>query len=60
MCIRDSNYYGESRTVDVHIRRIRKKLGPGVDDYLDTVIGVGYRFKAVKSTSEPVALAARA
>jgi DNA-binding response OmpR family regulator len=39
------NYYGESRTVDVHIRRIRKKLGPGVDDYIETVIGVGYRFK---------------
>ncbi len=54
------NYYGESRTVDVHIRRIRKKLGPGVDDYLDTVIGVGYRFKALKSTVEPMALAARA
>ena len=54
------NYYGESRTVDVHIRRIRKKLGPGVDDYLDTVIGVGYRFKAVKSASEPLALAVRA
>jgi DNA-binding response OmpR family regulator len=34
--------------VDVHIRRIRKKLGPGVDDYLDTVIGVGYRFKPVR------------
>lgn len=39
------NYYSESRTVDVHIRRIRKKLGPGAQDYIDTVIGVGYRFK---------------
>ena len=39
------NYYSESRTVDVHIRRIRKKLGPGAEDYIDTVIGVGYRFK---------------
>ena len=46
------NYYGESRTVDVHIRRIRKKLGPKVDEYLDTVIGVGYRFKPVRSESE--------
>jgi DNA-binding response OmpR family regulator len=53
------NYYGESRTVDVHIRRIRKKLGPGAEDYIDTVIGVGYRFKAVKSTSESMALAVR-
>jgi two-component system alkaline phosphatase synthesis response regulator PhoP len=42
------HYYGESRTVDVHIRRIRQKLGEGADDYIDTVIGVGYRFKALK------------
>jgi len=47
------NYYGESRTVDVHIRRIRKKLGPGADDYIDTVIGVGYRFKAQLSVAKP-------
>jgi len=38
------NYYGESRTVDVHIRRIRKKLGSAFEEYLQTVIGVGYRF----------------
>lgn len=30
------------RTVDVHIRKIRKKLG---DEYIETVKGVGYRFK---------------
>jgi two-component system alkaline phosphatase synthesis response regulator PhoP len=54
------NYYGESRTVDVHIRRIRKKLGPGVDDYLDTVIGVGYRFKPVRVEPEPSSLGASA
>ncbi|MEW5975017.1 MAG: response regulator transcription factor [Acidobacteriota bacterium] len=46
------NYYGESRTVDVHIRRIRKKLGPGAEDYIDTVIGVGYRFRSPKSGQE--------
>lgn len=46
------NYYGESRTVDVHIRRIRKKLGRSADDYIDTVIGVGYRFKPLKTDSE--------
>lgn len=32
------------RTVDVHIRKIRKKLGK---DYIETVKGVGYRFKAL-------------
>jgi DNA-binding response OmpR family regulator len=36
------DYYGESRTLDVHIRRIRKKLG--LESYIETVIGVGYRF----------------
>jgi two-component system alkaline phosphatase synthesis response regulator PhoP len=45
------NYYGESRTVDVHIRRIRKKLGPGAEDYIDTVIGVGYRFRSPRVES---------
>jgi two-component system, OmpR family, alkaline phosphatase synthesis response regulator PhoP len=50
------NYYGESRTVDVHIRRIRKKLGPGAEDYIDTVIGVGYRFRSprVESSGPPL------
>jgi len=38
------NYYGESRTVDVHIRRIRKKLGKEAENYITTIIGVGYRF----------------
>ncbi len=36
------DYYGESRTLDVHIRRIRKKLA--LETYVETVIGVGYRF----------------
>jgi DNA-binding response OmpR family regulator len=36
------DYYGESRTLDVHIRRIRKKID--LDNYIETVIGVGYRF----------------
>ena len=36
------DYYGESRTLDVHIRRVRKKLD--LESYIDTVIGVGYRF----------------
>jgi DNA-binding response OmpR family regulator len=32
----------ETRTVDVHIRALRKKLG---DDAIETVVGVGYRFR---------------
>ncbi|HEX8354536.1 MAG TPA: helix-turn-helix domain-containing protein [Pyrinomonadaceae bacterium] len=36
-------YYGDTRTLDVHIRRLRSKLG-GCGDSIETVIGVGYRF----------------
>ena len=37
--------YVEDRTVDVHIRRVRKVLEPyQCDDYINTVRGVGYRF----------------
>lgn len=39
------NVYIEERTVDVHIRRLRKALEPfGFDDLVQTVRGVGYRF----------------
>lgn len=38
-------YYGGSRTVDVHIRRLRAKLGPDAVR-IKTVRGVGYRFAA--------------
>ncbi len=36
-------YYGDTRTLDVHIRRLRAKLGP-CGDSIETVVGVGYRF----------------
>jgi DNA-binding response OmpR family regulator len=38
------DYYGDTRTLDVHIRRLRQKLG-ACDDAIETVIGVGYRFR---------------
>ncbi len=40
-------YYGDLRTVDVHVRHLREKLGddPSAPKYLETVRGVGYRFK---------------
>jgi two-component system, OmpR family, alkaline phosphatase synthesis response regulator PhoP len=37
-----NNIYVLDRTVDVHIRKIREKIG---DEYIETVKGVGYRFK---------------
>lgn len=36
-------YYGGTRTVDIHIQRVRKKLGPEFQDILQTVHGVGYK-----------------
>ncbi|MEX0430015.1 phosphate regulon transcriptional regulator PhoB [Spiribacter insolitus] len=40
-----ANVYVEERTVDVHVRRLRKALAPtGHDDLLQTVRGAGYRF----------------
>lgn len=38
------DYYGGTRTVDVHIRRLRAKLSPGCDAFIETVRNVGYRF----------------
>ncbi len=38
------NYYGGSRTVDVHIRRLRSKLESSGQRYVETVRNVGYRF----------------
>jgi DNA-binding response OmpR family regulator len=35
------DWYGDERTIDVHVRQLRKKLGPGLP--LATVWGVGYR-----------------
>lgn len=36
------DYFGGSRTVDVHVRRVRAKLGPELAQRLETVRGVGY------------------
>lgn len=39
------DYYGETRTVDVHIRYLRSKLEAyDIGDYIETVRGVGYKF----------------
>src|SRR4029077_8252903 len=34
-----------TRTLDVHIRRLRKKLGAYSDQYIETIFGIGYRFQ---------------
>lgn len=41
------DYFGDSRTVDVHIRHLREKIEPVPDSprYIETVRGLGYRFR---------------
>ncbi len=38
------DYFGGTRTVDVHVRRLRAKLGPEHEAVIGTVRNVGYRF----------------
>jgi DNA-binding response OmpR family regulator len=38
------DYYGGTRTVDVHVRRLRAKLGPEHESMVGTVRNVGYKF----------------
>ena len=42
------DFFGDSRTVDVHVKRIREKIGERPQWELKTVWGVGYKFEAVK------------
>ncbi len=41
------SYFGDTRTLDVHIRRLRQKLGD-CGNCIETVVGVGYRFTELK------------
>ncbi len=38
------DYFGGTRTVDVHVRRLRAKLGPEHESLIGTVRNVGYKF----------------
>lgn len=55
-----------TRTLDVHVRRLRKKLGGYANQYIETIFGIGYRFQpyqaprafGAKAGGSPVALSA--
>lgn len=47
------DFLGESRTVDIHVQRLRKKLGESVE--ISTVYKYGYRLE-LKSKAEPAAV----
>ena len=51
------DYFGGSRTVDVHVRRLRAKLGPEHEALIGTVRNVGYKF--VRPSADPAALESR-
>lgn len=46
------DYFGGTRTVDVHIRRLRSKLGPEHESLIGTVRNVGYRLLAEGSARQ--------
>ena len=51
------DYFGGSRTVDVHVRRLRAKLGPEHEALIGTVRNVGYKF--VRPSADSAALESR-
>ncbi len=51
------DYFGGTRTVDVHVRRLRAKLGPEHEAMIGTVRNVGYKF--VRPAAEPETLEMR-
>ena len=48
------DYYGGTRTVDVHIRRLRAKLGVEYEHVIGTVRNVGYRFDPLEAQVDEV------
>lgn len=44
-------YFGDSRTVDVHVRHLRQKIesDPSKPDYIETIRGLGYRYKGKRN-----------
>ena len=48
------DYFGGTRTVDVHVRRLRAKLGPEQEAMIGTVRNVGYRFITAPPSQEHI------
>jgi two-component system response regulator ResD len=46
------DFYGDIRTVDVHIKKLREKLAILKHTYIQTIWGVGYKFEAVTGDAE--------
>lgn len=46
------DFCGDTRTVDVHIKRVREKLGPKYSPYIATIWAVGYKFDETATVTE--------
>ena len=42
------DFTGDCRTVDTHVKRLRRRLGPAAGRYIVTIWGIGYRFDGVR------------
>jgi len=42
----DYDYFGEARTIDTHVKKLRSKLGDKAGDMIKTVWGMGYKLEA--------------
>jgi two-component system, OmpR family, response regulator RegX3 len=51
----DTSWFGSTKTLDVHVSTLRKKLGddPSAPRYIHTVRGVGFRFASADELEEP-------
>ena len=45
-------YYGGSRTVDIHVRRLRAKLGAHAGGLIETVRNVGYKMRGANASED--------
>ncbi len=45
------DYFGGTRTVDVHVRRLRSKIDSAPNRFIETVWNVGYRFRAAEAAT---------
>ena len=39
------DYFGDARTIDTHVKRLRSKMGEKGSDYIKTIWGMGYKFE---------------
>ncbi len=43
----DFDYYGDARTVDTHVKKVRSKLGDVAGNYIKTIWGTGYKYEVM-------------